>query len=159
MPHMVFALSITVTILVVTAIAPFPPEHPYNRLNPLIDPWWERLDKKTRKEVYSVWTQYEPFLLALAKADEILTRKSKVGIEKVHAFEALGAAKIKKLKSILKGEKLVPDVEIVSSLILREPRGATLSVPCWNLPSLYKEPRTDYYRRVGMVLPSQASGV
>ena len=33
----------------------------------------------------------------------------------------------------------------ITSLILWEPRGATLCVLCWNLPSLYIEPRTDYY--------------
>ena len=36
-------------------------------------------------------------------------------------------------------------VENISSLILGESRGATLGVPCWNQPSLYNEPRTDYY--------------
>ena len=37
------------------------------------------------------------------------------------------------------------NAENVSSLILGEPRGATLSIPCMNRPSLYREPRRDYY--------------
>ena len=36
-------------------------------------------------------------------------------------------------------------VENVSSLILGGPRGATFNAPCWNQPSLYREPRTNYY--------------
>jgi len=109
MLHVVFRLLVMTIFHSVLVVAPFPPEHPYNVLNPLIDPWWEQLDKKTQKEVYSVWTQFEPLLLALAKKDEMLARKVKVGIEKIKAWEALGAAKKKHLKDILKGEELSPD--------------------------------------------------
>ena len=107
--HVVVRLSVMTILYSVLVLAPFGPEHPYNILNPLIDPWWEQLDKKTQKEVYSVWTQFEPLLLALAKKDEMLARKVKVGIEKIKAWEALGAAKKKHLKDILKGEDLSPD--------------------------------------------------
>jgi len=107
--HVVVRLSVITILYSVLVLAPFGPEHPYNILNPLIDPWWEQLDKKTQKEVYSVWTQFEPLLLALAKKDEMLARKVKVGIEKIKAWEALGAAKKKHLKDILKGEELSPD--------------------------------------------------
>lgn len=109
MIHVVFRLSLLTIFLAVLVVAPFNPEHPYNVLNPLIDPWWEQLDKKTQKEVYDVWTQYEPFLLALAKKDEMLARKVKVGIEKIKAWEALGVAKLKHLKDIIKGEELDPE--------------------------------------------------
>ena len=27
---------------------PLPPSHPYSFLNPLIDPWWAKLDKETQ---------------------------------------------------------------------------------------------------------------
>jgi len=109
MIHVAFRLSLLTIFQAVLVVAPFNPEHPYNVLNPLIDPWWEQLDKKTQKEVYDVWTQYEPFLLALAKKDEMLARKVKVGIEKIKAWEALGVAKLKHLKDIIKGEELDPE--------------------------------------------------
>jgi len=109
MLHVVFRVLVMTIFHSVLVVAPFPPEHPYNVLNPLIDPWWEQLDKKTQKEVYSVWTQFEPLLLALARKDEMLARKVKVGIEKIKAWEALGAAKKKHLKDILKGGEIGPD--------------------------------------------------
>ena len=48
---------------------------------------------------------------------------------------------------------LIQGVENVSILILGEPRGTTLGVPCWNQPSLYKEPRTKYFILSSSVTP------
>ena len=46
-------------------VCPFPASHPYSFLNPVIDPWWSKLDKDTQKQVYSLWEKNEPSLFAL----------------------------------------------------------------------------------------------
>ena len=49
-------------------VAPFPPEHPYHFLNPLIDPWWHELDKEDQSTIYGFWEKLEPTAFALADA-------------------------------------------------------------------------------------------
>ena len=48
-------------------LAPFPQTHPYSFLNPVIDPWWPRLDKQTQMNVYALWETHEPSLLAFGE--------------------------------------------------------------------------------------------
>ena len=62
-----------ITFLAVSSLAglvvcPFPASHPYSFLNPVIDPWWAKLDKDTQKQVYSLWENHEPSLFALGES-------------------------------------------------------------------------------------------
>ena len=58
-------ISLGIILKFKTVVAPFPPSHPYSFLNPVIDPWWQKLDKETQKKVYSLWENHEPSLFAL----------------------------------------------------------------------------------------------
>jgi len=60
--------------LVGLSVAPFPEEHPYNWANPLIEPWWVKLEPEEQKEVYSQWHKIEPFMKAVAVWKERLVR-------------------------------------------------------------------------------------
>ena len=51
-------------------VAPFSESHPYNFLNPWIDPWWEELTKTEQKDIYAHWEKIQPLALALAKTVE-----------------------------------------------------------------------------------------
>ena len=42
-----------------------------------------------------------------------------------------------------------PRVQNGISLILGDPRGTILNIPCWNKPLLYRKARADYHTRVG----------
>jgi len=55
-------------VCVEKVVAPFPPSHTFHFLNPVIDPWWYKLDEESQKEVYSWWEAKEPYLEALAEA-------------------------------------------------------------------------------------------
>jgi len=66
--------------LVGLAFAPFPPEHQYNFLNPVIDPWWHKLDKSTQTAVYSVWEAKEPYLIAFAEGINLKEKLKKIGV-------------------------------------------------------------------------------
>jgi len=93
-------------------VAPFPPSHPGNVLNPIIEPWWIRLDKETQGEVYNAFTQsVEPLLLAKAKAQDMLKRKSTVAVQLLHALKDLTKAKLKTLVNIKAGDEVVPEHE------------------------------------------------
>jgi len=52
--------------LVGLSVAPFPEEHPYNWANPLIEPWWIKLEPEEQKKVYAQWQKIEPFMKAVA---------------------------------------------------------------------------------------------
>jgi len=67
-------------VLVGLTFAPFPPEHQYNFLNPVIDPWWHKLDKSTQSAVYSVWQVPEPYLIAFAEAINLKENLKNIGI-------------------------------------------------------------------------------
>jgi len=67
-------------VLVGVTFAPFPPEHQYNFLNPVIDPWWHKLDKSTQAAVYSVWQVPEPYLIAFAEAINLKENLKKIGV-------------------------------------------------------------------------------
>ena len=58
---------LAVSSLAGLVVCPFPASHPYSFLNPVIDPWWAKLDKDTQKQVYSLWENHEPSLFALGK--------------------------------------------------------------------------------------------
>ena len=58
---------LAVSFLAGLVVCPFPASHPYSFLNPVIDPWWAKLDKDTQKQVYSLWENHEPSLFALGK--------------------------------------------------------------------------------------------
>jgi len=60
--------------LVNLCVAPFPEDHPYNWANPLIEPWWLKLEPETQKKVYAQWRQVEPFAKAVAIWKERLVR-------------------------------------------------------------------------------------
>ena len=62
-----FLVSLVIILMSRSVVAPFPPSHPYSFLNPVIDPWWQKLDKETQKQVYSLWQNHEPSLFALGK--------------------------------------------------------------------------------------------
>ena len=49
---------------VVLVMAPFPESHPYSFLNPVIDPWWHKLDQDTQLHLYALWETTEPSLFA-----------------------------------------------------------------------------------------------
>ena len=78
MPHLIFTLSATTILLSVLVVVPFafPPTHPFNFLNPIIEPLWLQLDSETQAKVYSVWAHHEPFLLAKAKSTNLWKRKN-----------------------------------------------------------------------------------
>ena len=67
---------VSVFLLIETIVAPFPPSHPYSFLNPVIDPWWSKLDKETQVKVYDLWEKHEPSLFALG---EIITSLEDLG--------------------------------------------------------------------------------
>ena len=48
----------------VLVMAPFPESHPYSFLNPVIDPWWHKLDQDTQLHLYALWETTEPSLFA-----------------------------------------------------------------------------------------------
>lgn len=48
------------------AQAPFPADHPFNPVNPYIEPWWNRLTQDERKAIYAKWTPIEPLATAFA---------------------------------------------------------------------------------------------
>ena len=84
------------------ALAPFPPTHPLNPLNPWIEPWWEQLTKTEQKTIYGHLERLQPVVVALANAVEakirakdslkqIIGTKTKYLKELVH--EALAAIK------------------------------------------------------------------
>ena len=52
--------------------APFPETHPYSFLNPVIDPWWAKLDKETQMSIYELWEKHEPSLFALGQLKHCL---------------------------------------------------------------------------------------
>merc|ERR1712126_115790 len=69
-----FLVSLLIILMSRSVVAPFPPSHPYSFLNPVIDPWWQKLDKETQKQVYSLWQNHEPSLFALAKTMNLVKR-------------------------------------------------------------------------------------
>lgn len=51
-------LSLTLPMLSLfptPTVAPFPEDHPYNFLNPWIEPWWEQLTKTEQKRIYGYY--------------------------------------------------------------------------------------------------------
>ena len=73
------------TFLAVSALAglvvcPFPPSHPYSFLNPVIDPWWSKLDKDTQKKVYNLWEKHEPSLFALGETKQVSSARTHIRI-------------------------------------------------------------------------------
>ena len=67
MRNTTLTLLLGVSALAGLVVCPFPLSHPYSFLNPVIDPWWVKLDKETQKQVYSLWESNEPSLFALGK--------------------------------------------------------------------------------------------
>ena len=108
MPHLIFTLSATTILLSVLVVAPFPPTHPYNFLNTIIEPSWLQLDSETQAKVYSVWAHHEPFLLAKAKSANLLERKTTVTEDTLKALKELIKAKVKSLISIKADEETIP---------------------------------------------------
>ena len=86
MPQLIYTFSATTVLLSVLVVAPFPPTHPYNFLNPIIEPSWLQLDSETQAKVYSVWAHHEPFLLAKAKSANLWNRKATVSKDALKAL-------------------------------------------------------------------------
>ncbi len=61
-------MALGVAMLTGGVVAPFPEEHPYNVLNPWIEPWWEQLSKSEQKAIYAKWDAATPFLFDTAEA-------------------------------------------------------------------------------------------
>ncbi|XP_040569756.1 uncharacterized protein [Lepeophtheirus salmonis] len=53
-----------------TSYAPFPEGHPYTFLNPLIEPWWNKISGNTQRQVLSAWKTVEPTAFALSRLVE-----------------------------------------------------------------------------------------
>ena len=69
-PDTMLFLVFTVTVLqaCTLVLAPFPESHPYSFLNPVIDPWWHKLDEQTQIKIYALWETTEPSLIAFGIA-------------------------------------------------------------------------------------------
>ena len=92
----------------VMVVAPFPPEHPYNYLNPFIDSWWHDLDEETQKQVYSSWEDFEPLLLTMAKAAELRDRIPQILPATLQAAGNVGQQSLRRLLRILTNSEVAP---------------------------------------------------
>ena len=75
-------------------VAPFPDTHPYNPLNPWIEPWWEQLTKTEQKTLYGHWERIQPVAVAVANMIEAKMRAK-------DSFKKILGSKTKYLKEVI----------------------------------------------------------
>jgi len=101
-------LLVVLVVFIKSSYAPFPEEHPYNWVNPYIEPWWKTLEKQDQEEVFQNWKLVEPYMSALARWKDRWERQIEANTKTIQTGVVAYASRLDELRKALLGKEDVP---------------------------------------------------